>query len=142
VIHNLIPGYRVPSTLTKEDLELAISKGFDRKQTAEFYGVLHPENITRQARRLGVAWPSRNKRTPLSLAGRRRARQLLREGMPANWVAEDLDSDGTTTRALALTVDGHAESVLEWRRAWAFIRHKPELLELHYQFAPKGSQYR
>lgn len=69
--------------------------------------------------------------TPIEQA---RAAALAGEGMPASWIAEDLD----VTRS-AVAYAGAAmssEDVTSWRVAWAHIRRHPPLLALHAEFAP------
>lgn len=62
---------------------------------------------------------------------------LLREGMPAAYVAAEYP--GIPYAALmrvALQIPGHTAAVREWRAAWARIAARPELLALHWEIAP------
>ncbi|MBB4667074.1 hypothetical protein BKA24_001783 [Microbacterium marinum] len=67
------------------------------------------------------------------------AQGLMAEGMPASWVAEDLDVRGNIARGIRarhMDADQRAEVDAEWRSVWGDIRRNEELLELHRQFAP------
>ena len=65
-----------------------------------------------------------------------RIRIYAEEGMPANWIADDLGIHYDTARTYACRVPGHDEAVVEWLRAWHSIRQREALLELHYEIAP------
>ena len=64
------------------------------------------------------------------------------EGMPANWIAEDLPVRYETALRHAQRAPGHAEAVHEWQIVWHQIRKDPALLELHYEIAPLWSELR
>lgn len=68
-----------------------------------------------------------------------RLTQLAEEGMPANWIAEDIRLSYEVTQRHATAVPGHREHVREWTRTWQFIRQRPELLALHHEFSPSRS---
>lgn len=65
-----------------------------------------------------------------------RLAQLAEEGMPANWIAEDICLSYEVTQRHAASVPGHREHVREWTSVWHAIRQRPELLALHYEFSP------
>ena len=101
------------------------------KEIAESVGITG-RSVQRALVRLGA-------RPPLdrNLANRERVRLLAAEGMPANWIAEDVGISASRTREHAKKAPGHAESVREWARVWQSIRRSDELTALHRQFAPR-----
>lgn len=64
---------------------------------------------------------------------------LAEEGMPANWIAEDLGISYGTALRHANEVPGRREHVREWTRAWHAIRQDPALLALHWEITPPRS---
>lgn len=68
-----------------------------------------------------------------------RAQELRAEGMPASWIAEDLDCRRESLFRSGVTADPALAS--DWRKVWAKIRTNPDLLALHVQFQP-AAQYR
>jgi len=62
---------------------------------------------------------------------------LLAEGMPANWVAEDLGRHYDNIKDYAAGRGDHAHAVSEWKQVWSGIKNRPELASLHEQFMPR-----
>lgn len=69
--------------------------------------------------------------TPEQLA---RAMRLRSEGMPASWIAEDLDKSRMTLIRAGMPTDRAA--LAAWASVWTAIRRSPALLALHHEFAP------
>jgi len=68
-----------------------------------------------------------------------RIRQLLDEGMPATWVAEDVGMAPSTIYRHF----GGTPHVREWKSVWSDIRTSPALLALHNEVAaPPASRKR
>lgn len=63
-----------------------------------------------------------------------RAQVLRDEGMPLPWIAEDLGLKISTVRRNTVEVPGARAA---WREAWSQILRDKDLLELHWEFAPK-----
>lgn len=65
---------------------------------------------------------------------RDRAAVLAEEGMPATWIADDLDVGTAAVRnaGIHLTVADQTA----WRSEWGRIRRNPTLYALHTEFAP------
>lgn len=64
--------------------------------------------------------------------------QLLRdEGMPINWIVEDL---GVSRYFIVHHTVTNPTANKEWKRCWSRIRHDPDLMDLHRLIAPKNSK--
>lgn len=107
------------------------AEGRDHHEIAAAVG-RNPQSVTRALTRLGL----RDMRQPL-IVDRDRAQRLAEEGMPATWIAEDIGVSRDAALRIASAVPNHRENVLEWRRAWAGIRHRPALRELHAEITPR-----
>lgn len=65
-----------------------------------------------------------------------RARMLLDEGMPASWIAEDLDCRRKSLFRSGLPSDPDASA--QWRSVWGQIRRNPVLYALHQEIGPRS----
>ena len=82
----------------------------------------------------------------MAISGRRRldyerVAELLREGLPLNWIAEDVGAlnRGSILRiSKKLGIDTTSSSAA-FHAVWPEIMHNPELLKLHRQFSPGGA---
>lgn len=65
-----------------------------------------------------------------------RLARLAEEGMPANWIAEDLGVNYRAVQEHTRHVPGREEAKREWASAWQSIRQNEALLALHHEIAP------
>lgn len=68
-----------------------------------------------------------------------RAAMLRDEGMPASWIAEDLDCRRESLFRSGVTAPPALAA--EWRQVWAQIRTNPTLYALHRDLQPTA-EYR
>lgn len=95
------------------------------------------ETVKRALRRAGaLAHPTRHYVPDLE-AKVARAQLLRAEGVPINWIAEDL---GVSRHFVINHTVTNAEANREWKKCWSFLMHDPDLLKLHYSIAPKGAK--
>lgn len=66
-----------------------------------------------------------------------RARILAAEGMPWNWIAEDVGV--TVYRLRALVGHQSQDAVVAWRSTWVQLTRHDELMRLHREFAPRSA---
>jgi hypothetical protein len=94
-------------------------------------------NLMKFAERRGLKHEGASPRLSFTEAQVARMQLLADEGMPASWIAEDFDVEGDVIRRrLEGGAGRRAGDVSEWKKAWARIRHRPELRRLHDEFAP------
>lgn len=74
----------------------------------------------------------------LNEASIRRAHQLAAEGMPLNWIAEDLHSSRDTLQKIVGADPAFVREVKVWSSVWSQIRFHPKLAALHNEFKPRG----
>lgn len=85
----------------------------------------------------GAQAPTPTPRPKINRQRRLRAIQLIDEGMPSNWVAEDVAIHPGTIRRLARKRPNNAHARAEWSSVWQSIRQNPELYALHSELRPK-----
>lgn len=108
----------------------------DTKAIAEAVGI-SPRSIRRILIRRGVSELQTPRPTPPEVI--ERIRVYAAEGMPANWIADDLPIRYETALRYAQRVEGHDEAVHEWQTVWHEIRRSSVLLELHRELSPLWS---
>lgn len=67
-----------------------------------------------------------------------RAATLRAEGLPASWIAEDLDCRRESIFRSGILA---GEAAAQWRSVWPAIRTNPALAALHREFQP-DARYR
>lgn len=67
---------------------------------------------------------------------KQRVRNLHWEGVPANWIAEDVDLSVGQVRDI---LGRGARTAPEWKSVWHEIYKRPELLALHREFCPAAA---
>lgn len=121
---------------TREDRDEQVvaltAEGYSAAAIAAGLGVTQ-RTVVRIRSRAQIAQAKAPELTPEQ---RNRILTLIKEGMPATWIAEDIGcARGTITRHALV---GHTSSN-EWRQVWARIRRNDALLQLHREFAPKNA---
>lgn len=120
---------RIP---TREDLKAAINEGLGSRALAARFGVT-TRTITRWRKMHGLSGQAPP--VPMPPEKRERALVLLREGMPATWIAEDLNVNTETIREMGRKLGApRQEAVTEWQRTWIRIRNNTVLFQLHESF--------
>ena len=61
-------------------------------------------------------------------------RAAREDGVPVGWVAE---TAGVATHTVTRMVGKYPSQISQWGEIWNLIRRRPDLLELHREFAPK-----
>jgi hypothetical protein len=115
--------------------ELTAELGYDHDRIADILSV-HPDSIRRIWRQeYGVILGVRH----FTLTDEQMAwlEACAYEGMPATWIAENFE--GVTPEGVRLRRPADAPSV-DWSESWQAIFTNPELLKLHYEFAPKSEK--
>jgi hypothetical protein len=92
---------------------------------------IHRDSVYRAMRKHKLLGPRRQR--PLTGAEIARVKLLGAEGMPANWIAEDVRCATCTVHAI---LGNRPDAARQWRAAWSGIRHHDELYLLHNQIAP------
>jgi hypothetical protein len=106
--------------------------GYDR--LAEEFGVV-PETARRWAMRLGL----RDKVERRMPTFTQQQIQDAADGIPATWNCEGSGFTEMPFRRMAARLASPYDRLREWKSAWNEIRRRPELLELHKEFAPRRS---
>lgn len=122
-----------PTTEDRVKQVIALTaEGYSAATIAARLGVTQ-RTVVRLRRRAQIAQAKAPELTPEQ---RDRIAVLIREGMPATWIAEDVGcARGTITRHALVG----ATSSSEWRQVWNRIRRNDALLQLHREFAPKST---
>lgn len=106
----------------------------ERDEIAAAFNVCE-ETVRRWATRLGLRESTPIRRLVLN---RRELHDAL-DGIPATWNAEGSEFKVLSYRKRMARLPNHEHNTLEWKRVWHEIRKNPELLELHRELAPKGT---
>lgn len=67
-------------------------------------------------------------------------RELLADGMPANWASETVGTSYNVAVDVARTMPNRRENVREWDEAWKVISRDPKLRRLHDEIAPPSAK--
>lgn len=65
---------------------------------------------------------------------------LAREGMPTNWIAEDVGLSADTVRKHVCKNPDYRREIRGWSSVWPKIRKSSKLMGLHREFAPRPSR--
>lgn len=67
----------------------------------------------------------------------RQQKEDAAEGIPATWNAERSGYGVELFRRMHRELPNRAENNREWFQVWGELRHRPDLMALHLQFAPR-----
>jgi DNA-binding CsgD family transcriptional regulator len=108
-----------------------VDEGLDEYEISRRTGIA-VATLQRKILRYGLREPLQQ-HAVLTTLEVKRIRQLADEGMPTNWIAEDLRISTCTVHSV---VGNRPEAALEWRRVWQAIRRSEELYWHHHDVAP------
>lgn len=113
----------------EEIVRLYVEEGLSSPQIEALTGV-NSRKVLRIIASAGI--PTRRMSSRLTPEQRARAQQLLDDGLPGTWVAEDI---GVKTHHIYSNWP-RSKGGKDWASVWHSIRNNETLLTLHEEFAP------